>query len=587
MIKFKNTRHALFRSKPNYILSKSPGGILFEFTKEDKIVVTMGLPYANGPAHTGHLRTYIPGDAYTRYLKRFGHDVVFVCGSDTHGAPIEMSARQAGVSPRELVDKYHKHYLKIFDKLRIGVDIFGSTEESYHHEHAQEIIRTLENKGYIETRMVKLPYCPTCKTFLADRFLRGTCPFCGELARGDECDQGCQRYLDADQLENPRCVICDSAAEMRETNHHFLKLPMFNDFLLEFNEQLQGTILARNYALGWIRQGLKDWCISRNLKWGIPYPGDEELTLYVWAENYAGYISFLQEWARQKGVDWKEYWGKDGKIINFIGADIVYHHAVFWPAMLKGAGYGLPWAIVASGMVKVEGHVFSKSRGFYTLVEEDYIKNGIDLDAVRYYVLSYTGHTKDLDFSWKGFQTKVNNELVGILGNFAYRALLFNYKNFREIPSGHIKEIVLEEVTQAIDAVREAVSNFRFKEAVDRVMHLAAFGNTIFQQCEPWKSIKEDPKVCKIDLYQCLQLLKAIAILIEPAMPTIAEKIWKQLGQSSDVHQTSIEDCTIPLAPSTTLPKPQLIFDKIPDERIEEMTQILNERVQRALTQSS
>ncbi len=546
----------------------------------------MGLPYANGPAHTGHLRTYIPGDAYTRYLKRFGYDVVFVCGSDTHGAPIEMSARQAGVSPRELAEKYHEHYRRVFEQLRIDVDLFGSTEEPYHYQHAQEIIRALEAKGYIEARTVKLPYCPTCEAFLADRFLRGTCPFCGELARGDECDQGCQRYLDADQLKNPRCVTCDSAAEMREARHHFLKLPMFNDFLLEFNEQLRGTALARNYALGWIRQGLKDWCISRNLEWGIPYPGDEELSLYVWAENYAGYISFLQEWARQKGVDWKEYWGPDGKIVNFIGADIVYHHAVFWPAMLKGAGYSLPWAIVASGMVKVEGHVFSKSRGFVTWIEDDYIQNDIDLDAVRYYVLSYTGHTKDLNFTWKGFQIKVNNELVGILGNFAYRALLFNYKNFGEIPSGSVSEATKKEITQAIEVVREAISNFRFKEAVDGVMQLAAFGNTIFQQCEPWKSIKEDPEICKSDLYQCLQLLKAIAILIEPAMPTVAEKIWEQLGLSGDVHQTSIEDSIVSLSSSTKLPKPHHIFDKIPDEKIEIMTQILDARVKRALNQS-
>ncbi len=568
------------------ILRKSPGGILFEFAKDDKIVVTMGLPYANGPAHTGHLRTYIPGDAYTRYLKRFGYDVVFVCGSDTHGAPIEMSARQAGVSPRKLAEKYHEHYSRIFKELRIDVDLFGSTEEPYHHEHAQEIIRILEGNGYIEARTVKLPYCPTCETFLADRFLRGNCPFCGELARGDECDQGCQRYLDADQLKDPRCVTCGSAAEKRETRHHFLKLPMFNDFLLEFNEQLRGTTLARNYALGWIRQGLKDWCISRNLHWGIPYPDDEELSLYVWAENYAGYISFLQEWARQKEVDWKEYWGPDGKIVNFIGADIVYHHAVFWPAMLKGANYDLPWGIVASGMVKVEGHIFSKSRGFVTWVEEDYIQNGIDLDALRYYVLSYTGHIKDLDFTWKGFQIKVNNELVGILGNFAYRTLLFNYKNFGEIQSGLVSESVQKEITQAIEDIREAVSSFKFKEAVDRVMQLAAFGNTIFQQCEPWKSIKEDPERCQSDLYQCLHLLKAIAILVEPAMPTVAEKIWKQLGQSGDIHKTSVKDSTVPLAPITKLPKPKLIFNKIPDEKIEKMTQILNERVQRALNQS-
>jgi methionyl-tRNA synthetase len=553
-----------------------------DLSKSDKILVTCGLPYANGSAHLGHLRTYIPGDAYVRYLKRLGYNAIFVCGSDTHGAPIELAAKQAGVTPKELVDKYHAHYEYIFEKMNIGVDLYGTTEAAYHYRRVQTIIRILEKDGHIETREVDLPYCKTCQTFLADRFLTGTCPYCGAQARGDECDQGCQRYLDADQLINPRCVTCGSPAIKKRTRHHFFKLPDFTEFLLNFNEGLKGTPLARNYALGWIRQGLKEWGISRNLEWGIPYPGDEELVLYVWAENYAGYISFTEEWARHHDADWEDYWIRDGKLVHFIGADIVYHHAVFWPAMLKGAEYNTPFAIVASGMVKVEGHGLSKGRGFVIDIEEDFIQNGIDLDAVRYYMLSYTGFTRDLDFVWKEFQTKMNNELVGILGNYAYRVLLFIQKNFKAVPEGIITSPIHEKITQTIEAIQVAVNEYRFREATDTVMQLASFGNTFFQQREPWKSIKEDPKQCEKDLYQCLQLLTAIAILIEPTMPTVAERLWIQLGQTGSVHDTHIEDCLKPIKAGIKLPKPQVLFKKIPDETIEKMSAILDKRIESA-----
>jgi methionyl-tRNA synthetase len=374
---------------------------------------------------------------------------------------------------------------------------------------------------------------------------------------------------------------------MRPARHHFFKLPMFTDFLTDFNEHLHGTPVARNYALGWLRQGLKDWCISRNLEWGIPYPGDEKLKLYVWAENYAGYISFAEEWARQAGANWEDYWRGNGRIIHFIGADIVYHHALFWPAMLKGADYAIPWAIVASGMVKVEGHVFSKSRGFATYVEEDYIKNGFNLDAVRYYILSYTAHTKDLDFAWIDFQRKVNDELVGILGNFAYRALLFNFTHFKHIPQGSVTSETKRRIQQAIIAVRKSIVDFKFKEAADAAMQLASFGNTVFQQCQPWKQIKENPQQCQANLHDSLQLLKAITILIEPVLPTTAESLWRQLGQSGNVHQMRVGDCLVPLKPGTPLQKPELLFEKISDEVIQRMTAVFRERIDKALDQST
>jgi methionyl-tRNA synthetase len=464
--------------------------------------------------------------------------------------------------------------------------LYGTTEAPYHYKRAQTIIRTLEKNGYVETRQLELPYCEICQKFLADRFLVGTCPYCGAQARGDECDQGCQRYLDADQLIDPRCITCGSPAKKRKAQHHFLKLSRFTDFLVEFNEGQKGTAIAKNYALGWIRQGLKDWCISRDLKWGIPYPDDEKLVLYVWAENYAGYISFTEEWARQAGADWEDYWVRNGKIINFIGADIVYHHAIFWPAILKGVNYNSPYATVASGMVKIEGHGLSKSRGFVIDIEEDFIKNNIDLDTVRYYILSYTSHTKDLDFVWKDFQSKVNNELVGILGNYAYRVLLFIYKNFKRIPEGSMTPETQKKISKTIDDTQKAVGEYRFKEAVDNTMHLAAQGNVLFQQCEPWKSIKDDPVKCQSDLFQCLQLLKAIAILIEPAMPTIAEHLWHQIGESSNVHETTVENCLDPLPSGTELSKPKVLFEKLDDNTIEHMTTILNKRIESAVAKA-
>ncbi len=541
------------------------------------------MPYANGYAHIGHLRTYIPGDVYVRFLKRFGFDVIFICGSDVNGAPIEMAAHQAGISPQELIKKYHAHYKKIFEQMCIGVDFYGSTAEPYHYKRVQNIIKTLEERGFIEARVVELPYCPKDQMFLADRFLIGTCPYCGAEARGDECDQGCQRYLDADQLINPRCAICGSPAEKKRVRHYFFKLPEFTDFLIEFNEKLHGTPIARNYALGWIRQGLKDWCITRNLKWGIPYPSDKSLVLYVWADNYAGYISFTEEWAKQTGNDWKDYWKGKGKIIHFIGADIVYHHAVFWPAILKGAGYSTPWGIVASGMVKIEGHPLSKSRGFVAEIEEDFIQQGFDLDTLRYYMITYTGQTRDLDFVWKDFQTKVNNELVGILGNFAYRTLLFNFNNFKQVPEGTLLDETRERIQNAIKTTKKAIKEYKFKEAADAVMHLATYGNVSFQQSEPWKLIKEKPKLCQTSLFNSLQLLKAIAILIEPIMPSKAEILWQQLGLTGDVHKTNIKECLELLKTGTPLPKPEILFNKILDEKIEEMTEILNKRIEAAL----
>jgi len=408
-------------------------------------LVTCGLPYANGKAHIGHLRTYIPADVYVRYLRMLGEEVIFVCGSDCHGTPIVVNAEQVGLTPKQLVDIYHDHFKKIFEALDIKFDFYGRTDEEYHHQRTQKIVKRLIEKGYVYPMEIELAYCPNCERFLPDRYVEGICPYCGAVARGDECDQGCGRHLEPGEIKDPKCKICGNKAVFRRQKHYFFKLTEFKEFLENYLSKLNGTENALNYARQWVKSELKDWCITRNLEWGVKFPG-EDLVVYVWVDAPIGYISFTEK-ACENRCDWRDVWvrGK-AEIIHFIGLDIVYHHCIFWPALLKGADYALPNAVVASGMVKVEGKTFSKSRGYVVWVEDDYLKAGFNPDYLRYYIVNYTSHQKDLNFSWEVFKEKVNNELIATLGNFLYRVLLFAWKNF-----GEIEMEVDEEVIKKID----------------------------------------------------------------------------------------------------------------------------------------
>ncbi len=400
------------------------------------ILVTCGLPYTNGPCHLGHLRTYVPADFYVRYLRRVGEEVVFVCGSDNHGTPVVVSAEEAGVSPRSLAEKYHKHFFETFRRVNVIFDHFGMTDDPANHHRTRAIMKRLIDNGYIYSKTVHQSYCPRCKRFLPDRYVEGLCPHCNAPARGDECDQGCGRHLEPGEIKEPTCTVCGTRAEFRDQEHYFFKLSEFKDFLLSYLDTLEGTSNARNYALGWVKDELHDWCVTRTLDWGVKFPGREDLVVYVWVDAPVGYIAFTEEWGSESGKDWKDYWCGDTRVTHFIGGDIIYHHCIFWPALLKGAGYGIPQAIVASGMVKVDDHKFSKSRGYVVWTNEDYLDKGLSPDYLRYYLLSYTNHTKELNFSWKVFQERVNNELVNTLGNFVYRTLYFAHKEYGGIPEG-------------------------------------------------------------------------------------------------------------------------------------------------------
>lgn len=545
----------------------------------EPVLVTCGLPYANGKCHLGHLRTYIPGDIFVRALRKQGQRAAFICGSDSHGTPIVVNAEELGVTPKELVEKYHKHFEEVFKALRIEFSFFGNTESQANHARTRQIVETLIDRGYVYSKVINLAFCPRCDKFLPDRYVEGICPYCGARARGDECDQGCGRHLEPGEIREPVCRICGSPASYREQEHFFFKLSAFKDFLLDYLDHMGGTSNARNYSREWVRD-LKDWCVSRNLEWGVRFPGHEDLVVYVWVDAPIGYISFTEEWAGLGGEDWERYWREDSRIIHFIGGDIIYHHCIFWPSMLRGADYTRPWAVVASGMLKIEDKKFSKSRGYVVWVDEDYLEQGFHPDLLRYYLASYTSHTKELNFSWHLFQEKVNSELVGVLGNFFHRVLHFAYKNFGAIPEGPVDREILVKIEGTINSVIAALDEYEFKKAADASLALAIFGNSYFQSKEPWRLIKKDRVEGAKVVKNCLQIGKALAILFEPILPSKMEAAWRQLGIEGDVHSSIFSDSLVEV--SGKLSFPEILFDKIEDKKIEEMESILSERIRLA-----
>ena len=557
--------------------------IIMPESSSKPVLVTCGLPYANGKAHIGHLRTYVPADIFVRSLRKEGRDVTFVCGSDTHGTPIVVNAEELGITPKELVEIYHKHFDETFKQLGVYFDAFGTTDDPENHNRTLDIVNKLIEKDYVYPKTIEIAYCPKCNRFLPDRYVEGFCPHCGEIARGDECDQGCGKHLEPGELQNPVCTICGGPAEYRQQEHFFFKLSEFRDYLMDYlSNDLGGTINARNYALGWVKQELTDWCITRNLEWGVKFPGHDDLVVYVWVDAPIGYIAFTEEWAAKTGNSWEKYWKNDGEIVHFIGGDITYHHCIFWPAMLKGADYSVPTAVVASGMVKIEDKKFSKTRGYVVWVGEDYLDHGFHPDLLRYYLASYTSHTKELNFSWRVLQEKINTELVAVLGNFLYRTMLFVFKNYGEVPAGELEPVVKKEIEKALKEVKAAMSEYEFKKAVDSAMALASFGNTYFQSHEPWSLIKQDKAACGQVLYNCLHLAKALCLIFEPVIPETMETAWKELGQEGDLHTILYDEALAPLKAGTKLAKPEILFTKLEDDRIAEMEEIANQRVKAA-----
>ena len=545
------------------------------------LLVTCGLPYTNGPCHLGHLRTYVPADAYVRYMRRTGEEVVFVCGSDNHGTPIVVSAEAAGVTPRQMSEKYHEHFDRTFRRMGVVFDHFGMTDNPANHARTTAIVKQLIARGHIYSQVVHQAYCTKCRRFLPDRYVEGICPHCGASARGDECDQGCGKHLEPGEIKEPVCKVCGTKAEFRDQEHFFFRLSAFKTYLLPFLESVRGTANAKNYAIGWIKEELHDWCITRTLDWGVKFPGRDDLVVYVWVDAPIGYIAFTEEWAEKAGRDWKRYWCGDNRVTHFIGGDIIYHHCIFWPALLHGAGYGVPHAIVASGMLKVDDHKFSKSRGYVVWTNEDYLDRGLPADYLRYYLLAYTSHTKELNFSWKLFAERINNEVVNIFGNFVNRTLQFGQREFNGIPEGGADPAIMAEIDKTCAVVDGFMRDYEFKSAVDAILALAAYGNTYIQGNAPWKLVKTDRAAAAQVIRNAAQLAHALALLIEPVMPEKAQECWTMLGYSDRIADHRISDAKKP-SRTGAIPPPRPLFARMEEEKVIELDELLHKRVRDA-----
>jgi len=568
-----------------------------EFPTDRPAVVTCGLPYANGDLHVGHLRTYVGGDVYARALETLGQETAFVSGSDMHGTPVAVNADKEGVSPEEFALEWHETYKETFPQFDIAFDNYGHTHDETNTELTQEIVRDLAAAGHIYEKEIMVAYDPIEDQHLPDRYVEGTCPYCGETARGDECDEGCQRHLEPGEIEDPVSSITGNPAEYHERTHKFFEVFEFEEYLTEFLDRLDGTSNAQNQPREWIESGLQDWCITRDLDWGIDYPEDtngeaadgedaasagDDLVLYVWVDAPIEYISSTKQYSERVGsdtYDWEQPWKDAGEIVHVIGRDIIQHHAVFWPAMLNGASYVEPRAIMASGFVTLGGKGFSTSRDRAVWADE-YLDEGFHPDLLRYYLATNGGFQQDVDFSWDKFRDRVNTELVGTLGNFVYRSLLFAARNYGGAPDATVSDEVDERISEAVGDFEAAINDYSIRKAGNAAIDLAQFGNEYIQRNEPWKLTDDDPGQAEQVIYDCVQLSKALAVLFEPVAPETCDRLWSQLGEDGDVADATV--AVARKAPQGEFDEPDELFAKIEAERVEELNAKLDQRVAKA-----
>jgi len=554
-----------------------------EFPTDAPAVVTCGLPYANGDLHVGHLRTYVGGDVYSRALKTLGQETAFVCGSDMHGTPVAVNAEKQGVSPEEFALEWHETYRETFPRFDVDFDNYGHTHDETNTELTREIVGELDANGHIYEKEIMVAYDPVDDQHLPDRYVEGSCPYCGEKARGDECDEGCQRHLEPGEIEDPVSSITGNPAEYRERTHKFFEVSEFEQYLSEFLDRLEGTSNAQNQPREWIESGLQDWCITRDMEWGIDYPGDDEstkdLVLYVWVDAPIEYISSTKQYTERVGsdvYDWEASWKNGGEIVHIIGRDIIQHHSIFWPAMLNGAGYTEPRAIMASGFVTLGGKGFSTSRDRAVWADE-YLDEGFHPDLLRYYLATNGGFQQDVDFSWDKFRDRVNTELVGTLGNFVYRSLLFAARNYGGTPDATVSEAVDERIADAVSKFTGAINDYSIRKAGNAAIRLAQFGNEYIQRNEPWKLTDQEPEQAAQVIYDCVQLAKALAVLFEPIAPETCQRLWEQLGEHGDVAEMTADAAH--QAPQGSFDEPDELFEKIEEERVERLNEKLDQRV--------
>ncbi len=512
-----------------------------------RILVTSALPYANGPVHIGHLAgAYIPADLYCRYQRLKGRDLVYVCGSDEFGVAIVMRAIKEGITPREIVDQYHPLIRDSFEAVGMSFDYYGRTTSPIHEDTSQDFFRRLASKNVFNLKTDEQLYDPEAGLFLADRFIRGTCPVCGyEEAYGDQCEN-CGSSLSPAELINPRSALTDATPELRETTHWYIPLGDWQPKLEEYiasHPEWKPNVLGQ--VKSWFNDGLRDRAITRDVPWGVPVPQDvaeaagvdaEGKVIYVWFDAPIGYISATREWAEQQGDPelWRRYWQDDEtRLLHFIGKDNIVFHTLMFPAMLMAYGdYVVPENVPANEFLNMEGKKLSTSRGWAVWLHE-YLE-AFPPDLLRYALASTLPETKDADFSWKDFQTRVNSELADILGNFVHRALTFAARYFDgQVPPlcnpNDLDREVLDKLAEFPERIGQSYERFRIREAVFETMNLARLGNKYFNDSAPWKTRTTDPEACANTIHVSLQLCASLSVLIEPVLPFTAARLRAML----------------------------------------------------------
>jgi methionyl-tRNA synthetase len=539
-----------------------------------RFTITAALPYANGPVHIGHLAgVYIPADIYVRYLRLRKKDVIFVCGSDEHGVPITIKARQLGVTPREIVDKYHEIIKNSFEKFGISFDIYHRTTSPTHYKTASDFFRTLYDKNIFIEKTTEQYYDPEAQQFLADRYIMGTCPRCGnDKAYGDQCEK-CGTSLSPAELINPRSMLSGSTPVLKNTTHWYLPLDQFEPFLkqwiLEEHKEWKSNVYGQ--CKSWLDLGLQPRAVSRDLDWGIPVPveGARGKVLYVWFDAPIGYISATKDLT----PDWEKYWkDPETRLIHFIGKDNIVFHCIIFPAMLKAEGsFILPDNVPANEFLNLEGDKISTSRNWAVWLHEYLEEFPGKEDVLRYTLCANAPETKDNDFTWKDFQARNNNELVAILGNFVNRTLVLTEKYFKgAVPPVIALETADREVFDQMPVIRknleENLENFRFRDALKEAMNLARLGNKYLADTEPWIKIKTDPDRVSTILNVSLQITANLSILLEPFLPFTTEKLRKFLNVPT--FEWDLLGRSDLLQPGHHIGKSALLFEKIDDEAI-------------------
>lgn len=528
------------------------------------ILIAGAWPYANGSLHIGHVAGLLAGDVLARYHRAKGDRVCYVSGSDCHGTPVALRAKREGLTPWEVSDRFHEEFSRCFQWLGFGYDLYSKTSSEEHIRFVQEFHEKLYGSPYVYEKEVPQAYCEGCKSFLADRFVTGKCPVCGEAARGDQCD-ACGEVLEPEQLIEPVCAVCGERISFRNTRHLYIAISRLEKELKAYvesheNWRKNAVALSKRY----IEEGLRDRALTRDLDWGIDVPrkGYEDKKIYIWAENVLGYLSLSRLVAKERGWDFKELWGEEARHYYVHGKDNIPFHTIILPALLlaEGEGWHLPDYIFSSEYLTLEGKKISTSQNYAIWVKD--LIGRYEADSLRYYLLANGAEKRDADFSWQGFITSHNNELLGAWGNFVNRTLIFITKYLDgRVPEGILEKGLEEEIDRLYEKIGKKVEGGRLKEAIDDIFAFVRFSNKYFDLGKPWITRNTSLRDCQDTLYNCVQLIVNLAVLLKPFLPFSSEKVlgWFLLD-------SSWKRKTVPTG--FVIPETEILFRRIDRERI-------------------